>query len=73
MLTRLDSDSEDENNQDTTANESNSSSNSNLVTLEKPSFKVGDLVQISSDILMVKLLQLGHGEWVDAMIPVRFR
>jgi len=69
VLTRLDSDSEDENNQNTTANESNSSNNSNLVTLEKPSFKVGDLVQISSDILMVKLLQLGHGEWVDAMIP----
>lgn len=34
-------------------------------------FVVGDLVQIGSDIERVKLLQRGHGEWAEAMLPVR--
>ena len=35
-------------------------------------FVVGDLVQISSDIEKVKLLQRGHGEWAEAMLPVSY-
>ena len=33
-------------------------------------FTVGDLVQICGDIERVKLLQRGHGEWAEAMLPV---
>lgn len=36
------------------------------------SFAVGDLVQICSDTERIKVLQRGHGEWADAMVPVRF-
>lgn len=32
-------------------------------------FVVGDLVQISSDVDKVKMLQRGHGEWAEAMLP----
>ncbi|XP_060065231.1 E3 ubiquitin-protein ligase MIB1-like isoform X1 [Ylistrum balloti] len=32
-------------------------------------FAVGDLVQICSDAEKIKLLQRGHGEWAEAMIP----
>ena len=35
------------------------------------SFQVGDLVHISNDLERVKVLQRGHGEWTEAMIPVR--
>ena len=35
-------------------------------------FVVGDLVQISSEIEKVKLLQRGHGEWAEAMLPVSY-
>jgi E3 ubiquitin-protein ligase mind-bomb len=34
------------------------------------SFAVGDLVQICSDTERIKVLQRGHGEWADAMVPV---
>lgn len=34
-------------------------------------FMVGDLVQICYDIDRIKLLQRGHGEWAEAMLPVR--
>lgn len=33
-------------------------------------FLVGDLVQICYDIDRIKLLQRGHGEWAEAMLPV---
>lgn len=33
-------------------------------------FHVGDLVQICYDIDRIKLLQRGHGEWAEAMLPV---
>ncbi len=33
-------------------------------------FIVGDLVQICYDIDRIKLLQRGHGEWAEAMLPV---
>lgn len=33
-------------------------------------FAVGDLVQICSDVERIKMLQRGHGEWADAMLPV---
>ncbi|MGH0137537.1 UNVERIFIED_CONTAM: hypothetical protein FKN15_064098 [Acipenser sinensis] len=32
-------------------------------------FLVGDLVQICYDIERIKLLQRGHGEWAEAMLP----
>jgi len=34
-------------------------------------FAVGDLVQICSDLERIKILQRGHGEWAEAMAPVR--
>lgn len=34
-------------------------------------FAVGDLVQICSDLDRIKILQRGHGEWAEAMTPVR--
>ena len=34
-------------------------------------FAVGDLVQIVSDPERIKTLQRGHGEWAEAMLPVR--
>ncbi len=33
-------------------------------------FAVGDVVQICSDLERIKILQRGHGEWADAMLPV---
>jgi len=35
-----------------------------------PQFVVGDLVQICNDAERIKILQRGHGEWADAMLPV---
>ncbi|XP_071952953.1 E3 ubiquitin-protein ligase MIB1-like isoform X2 [Antedon mediterranea] len=32
-------------------------------------FQVSDLVQICSDLDRIKVLQRGHGEWADAMLP----
>ena len=34
-------------------------------------FAVGDLVQICGDTERIKVLQRGHGEWAEAMMPVR--
>jgi E3 ubiquitin-protein ligase mind-bomb len=34
-------------------------------------FSVGDAVRLTDDIAHVKLLQRGHGEWVDIMRMVR--
>ena len=39
---------------------------------DRASFQVGDLVHISNDLERVKVLQRGHGEWTEAMIPVIF-
>lgn len=33
-------------------------------------FAVGDLVQITGDVERIKVLQRGHGEWAEAMLPV---
>lgn len=45
-------------------------SNSNVdVQLQ---FAVGDLVQICSELERIKILQRGHGEWAEAMAPVRY-
>lgn len=33
-------------------------------------FAVGDLVEICNDQQKIKMLQRGHGEWAEAMIPV---
>ncbi|XP_067677818.1 E3 ubiquitin-protein ligase MIB1-like isoform X1 [Haliotis asinina] len=32
-------------------------------------FAVGDLVQICNDVERIKVLQRGHGEWAEAMLP----
>ena len=45
---------------------------SNSVLSEQFQFEVGDVVQISGDAERVKVLQRGHGEWTEAMIPVCF-
>lgn len=42
----------------------------NLSKKTETIFKVDDLVEISSDIDLVKKLQYGHGEWADVMLPV---
>lgn len=34
-----------------------------------PQFAVGDLVQIQGDVERIKVLQRGHGEWAEAMMP----
>ncbi|XP_060583880.1 E3 ubiquitin-protein ligase mib1-like [Ruditapes philippinarum] len=34
-----------------------------------PQFAVGDLVQILNDVERIKVLQRGHGEWAEAMMP----
>ncbi|KAL0199783.1 hypothetical protein M9458_002970, partial [Cirrhinus mrigala] len=41
-----------------------------LYVVESSQFMVGDLVQICYDIDRIKLLQRGHGEWAEAMLPV---
>lgn len=35
--------------------------------------KVNDMVQICSDLEKIKIYQRGHGEWAEAMVPVRAR
>jgi hypothetical protein len=40
---------------------------------QKIQFELNDLVEITSDIERAKMLQHGHGEWADAMIPVILR
>ncbi|GAU99720.1 hypothetical protein RvY_10678 [Ramazzottius varieornatus] len=32
-------------------------------------FQIGDVVEITRDVERIKLLQRGHGEWADAMLP----
>lgn len=33
-------------------------------------FAVGDFVKICNDLERIKILQRGHGEWAEAMVPV---
>jgi len=47
-------------------------STSSSETAVTQQFTVGDLVQICGDIERVKLLQRGHGEWAEAMLPVSY-
>lgn len=49
-----------------TANSSSASAESAVAH----QFVVGDLVQICNDMERMKLLQRGHGEWAEAMMPV---
>jgi E3 ubiquitin-protein ligase mind-bomb len=42
-----------------------------VAEVSQTQFAVGDLVQICSDVERIKILQRGHGEWADAMLPVR--
>ena len=50
----------------TTASVTSSSADTSTPT----QFAVGDLVQICCDVENMKILQRGHGEWADAMLPV---
>ena len=34
------------------------------------SLQINDIVQICSDLEKIKVLQRGHGEWAEAMVPV---
>lgn len=42
---------------------------SNAVEDPATQFAVGDFVKICSDLERIKILQRGHGEWAEAMIP----
>ncbi|ESO07042.1 hypothetical protein HELRODRAFT_191290 [Helobdella robusta] len=44
-----------------------SSSSSSSATV--PPFCVGDFVKVCSDVERMKVLQRGHGEWAEAMVP----
>ena len=39
-------------------------------TATTATFAVGDLVQVCSEAERIKVLQRGHGEWAEAMLPV---
>ena len=41
-----------------------------VAEVQQTQFAVGDLVQICNDAERIKILQRGHGEWADAMMPV---
>ena len=54
-----------------TSNAASASSPSTSPVLSPTSpFHVGDLIQICNDVEKVKGLQLGHGEWTEAMESV---
>lgn len=42
------------------------------VTGDGTQFAVGDFVKISNDLERIKVLQRGHGEWAEAMLPVSY-
>lgn len=54
----------------TKVNAGSSSSSGQSDTSSITQFAVGDLVQICSDTERIKVLQRGHGEWAEAMMPV---
>nr|CAG4635323.1 EOG090X02DA [Artemia franciscana] len=45
------------------------SSNTSACNDSSSQFQVGDLVQVCNDQERIKLLQRGHGEWAEAMVP----
>ncbi|XP_050091265.1 E3 ubiquitin-protein ligase mind-bomb [Anopheles aquasalis] len=40
-----------------------------LIDSQPQQFAVGDFVKICSDLERIKILQRGHGEWAEAMVP----
>ena len=42
----------------------------NQITNENQKLNINDIVQLSSDIEFMKIIQKGHGEWAEAMNPV---
>ncbi len=54
----------------TKVNTTSSTASASSETGSTTQFAVGDLVQICSDVERIKMLQRGHGEWADAMLPV---
>ncbi|XP_076440202.1 E3 ubiquitin-protein ligase MIB1-like [Babylonia areolata] len=53
----------------TKVNTGSSASSGQNETSSVTQFAVGDLVQICSDTERIKVLQRGHGEWAEAMMP----
>lgn len=43
------------------------------IDLASQPFAVGDFVKICSDLERIKIIQRGHGEWAEAMIPVNIK
>ena len=58
--------------QQTTVNMARASSAAAATAVAGPNqaLKVNDTVQICSDLERMKILQRGHGEWAEAMVPV---
>ena len=54
----------------TKVNTTSSSASLSSDTNTAAQFAVGDLVQICNDVERIKVLQRGHGEWAEAMLPV---
>ncbi len=54
----------------TKVNTPSSAASGSSETSAPTQFAVGDLVQICSDTERIKMLQRGHGEWAEAMLPV---
>ena len=53
-----------------TVNTTNTTGNDTSTSTQQ--FAVGDLVQICSEVERIKVLQRGHGEWAEAMLPVSY-
>nr|XP_042902854.1 E3 ubiquitin-protein ligase MIB1 [Parasteatoda tepidariorum] len=53
----------------TKVNTASAASSSGAADGSSSQFAVGDLVQICRDLERVKILQRGHGEWAEAMLP----
>jgi E3 ubiquitin-protein ligase mind-bomb len=53
----------------TKVNTNSSAASASSDTGSATQFAVGDLVQICSDVERIKMLQRGHGEWAEAMLP----
>ena len=54
----------------TIANAASAGSGLSAAGSSSSQFAVGNLVRVSDDVERVKLLQRGHGEWAEAMLPV---
>jgi E3 ubiquitin-protein ligase mind-bomb len=72
LLTRVELTSEQKlvmERQQTTANIARTTAS----VIPNQALKINDMVQICSDLEKMKILQRGHGEWAEAMVPVRVK